>query len=193
MGNRSSGCRDIRAGYTLRAFPVCIVKAMVPVVMYGCENWTIKKTEHWRIDAFKFWCWRRLWRVPWTARRSNRSVLKEINPEYLLEELLLNLQYFSHLMRRANLLDKTLMLGKIDGKRRRRLQRLRWLDSIINSMDMNLSKLQEIVKDRGIWHVAVHGITKSWTRLSNWTTTTFLTGCVAKNDWASVPLAVESR
>ena len=172
MGNRSSGCRDIRAGYTLRAFPVCIVKAMVPVVMYGCENWTIKKTEHWRIDAFKFWCWRRLWRVPWTARRSNRSVLKEINPEYLLEELLLNLQYFSHLMRRANLLDKTLMLGKIDGKRRRRLQRLRWLDSIINSMDMNLSRLQEIVEDRAVLHVSLYRVTKSLTGLSSLTTTT---------------------
>ena len=121
-----------------------------PVVMYGCESWTIKRAEHQRTDAFEMWCWRRLLRVPWTARRSNQSVLKEINPEYSLEGVMLKLklQYFGHLMQRANSLEKTLMLGKIEGRRRRGGQRIRWFDSIIDSMDMNLSKLQEIVKDR---------------------------------------------
>ena len=147
---------------------VHIVKAVVfPVVMYGCESWTIKKTECQRTDAFKLWCWRRLLRVPWTTRRSNLSILKEINPEFSLEGLLLKLQYFGHLMWRADSLEKTLMLEKIKGKRRRRWQSIRWLDSITDSMNMNLSKLWEIVKDREAWHVAVHGVTKS--QICNWT------------------------
>ena len=148
-----------------------IVKAMVfPVVMYGCESWTIKKSEHQRIAAFELWCWRRVLRVPWT-RRSNQSILKEINPEYSLEGLLLKLklQYFGHLMRRADSLEKTLMLGKIEGKRRRGQQRMRCLDNIANSMDMNLRKLQEIV-NRKEWRAAVHEIVKNQTWLSNWTT-----------------------
>ena len=125
-----------------------------PVVMYGCESWTMKKAEHQRIDAFKPWCWRRLLRVPWTARRYNQSILKEISPEYSLEGLMLmlKLQYFGHLMRRVNSLEKTLILGNIEGKRRRGQQRMKWLDNIINLVDMNLSKLWEIVKDRGAWH-----------------------------------------
>ena len=131
---------------------VRIVKAMIfPVVMYGCESWTIKKPEHWRIDAFELWCWRRLLRVPWTAGRSNQSILKEINPEYSLEGLMvkLNLQYFGHLMWRVDSLEKTLMLGKIEGRRRKRGQRMRWLDCITDSVDMSLSKLQELVDGQG--------------------------------------------
>ena len=149
---------------------VHIVKAMIfPVVMYGCESWTIKKAECQRIDAFEVWCWRRLLRVPWTARRSNQSILKEISPEYSLEGLMLKLklQYFGHLMRRAGSLEKTLMLGKIEGRRRRGWQRTRCLYGITDSMDMSLSKLREMVKDRESWCATVHGVTKSQTWLSN--------------------------
>ena len=153
---------------------VHLVKAMVfPVVMYGSESWTVKKAERWRIDAFELWCWRRLLRVPWTARRSNQCILKEISPERSLEGLILKLklQYFGHLMRTADLFEKTLMLGKIEGGRRRGWQRMRWFDGITNTMDMNLSKLQEIVRDREAWHATLHGATKSWTRLCDWKTT----------------------
>ena len=147
---------------------VPIVKAMVfPVVMYGCESWTIKKAECQRIDSFKLWCWRSLLKVHWTARRSNQSVLREINPEYSLERLMLKLklQYFGHLKQTADSLEKSLKLGKIEGRRRRGHQRMRWLDSIINAMNMNLGKLWAMVKDRKAWCIAVHGIAKSWTQL----------------------------
>ena len=150
---------------------VCIVKSIVfPVVMYECNNWTIKKTECQRIDAFELWCWRRLLRVPWIAGRSNQLILKEISPVYSLEGLMLKLQYFGHLMGRSDSLEKTLMLGKIEGRRRRRWQRMRWLDGITESMDMSLSKLQVFMKEREAWCATIYGITKHQTWLNVWKT-----------------------
>ena len=162
----------LKSRYITLSTKVCLVKAMVfPVVMYGCESWTIKNAERRRIDAFELWCWRRLLRVPWTARRSNQSILKEISPGCSSEGLILKLkfQYFGHLMQKADSFEKTLMLGKIEDRRGRGQQRMRWLDGITASVDMGFSRLWQLVIDRQAWHAAFHGVANSWTWLSDWT------------------------
>ena len=174
-------------GITL-SIKICLVKAMLfPVVMYGCESWTVKKAEHWRIHALELWCWGRLLRVPWTARRSNQSILKEISPGISLERMMLKLklQYFGHLMRRVDSLEKTLMLGGIVGRRRRGRQRMRWLDGITDSMDMSLSELQELVMDREAWCAGIHGVAKSRTQLSDWSDLTPLLWLPSSIGWLS--------